>query len=200
MTELAPQNGDAIRLLIDLEHAGACTPTALDLANVELTWERYVGIGALLGAIKRRTSWYLGDWLVEGEERFGEKMAQAADVTGLSPSTLVNYRWVCSRVPPVRRVEALSFGCHDAVAALGPRDQRSWLGKASREGWNRERLRAALRDAAVLPRAGRVALGEAQEQATLRIVDARNRLLEAAAPRDGGWWVPGDVWEAFVAA
>lgn len=199
MTDVAEQNG-AMRMLLDLEATGACTPVALDLTGANLTWERYVGLLALLGAIKRQTSWYIGDALNQGEQLFGEDVAQAAETLGFNPHTLVNYRWVCSRIPPVRRVAGLSFGAHDAVASLGPREQRKWLKAALDNSWNRERLRGALRDADAVPKQPRLALGEAQERATERLVGARERLLAAAERRDDGWWVPADVWDAFVDA
>lgn len=190
----------AMRLLLDLEAAGACTPVALDLTGVDLTWERYVGVLALLGTLHRRIAFYVGDALNDGERRFGEAMAQAVDVLGMSEHTLVNRRWVCSRVPPARRRPELSFSHHDAVAALGPREQRRWLSEALEQGWSRERLRAALRDSGALPRAGRVALGEAQANATERLEDAARRAVGSARRRGRGWWVPDEAWAALVEA
>ena len=127
-------------------------------------------------------------------------MAQAVDVLGMSEHTLVNRRWVCSRVPPARRRPELSFSHHDAVASLGPREQRRWLSEALEQGWSRERLRAALRDSGALPRAGRVALGEAQANATQRLTTAARGVLGAARQVGDDWLVPGEAWAALVEA
>jgi len=133
----------AMRLLLDLEAAGACTPVALDLTGVDLTWERYVGVLALLGTLHRRIAFYVGDALNDGERRFGEALKQ---------------------------------------------------------GWSRERLREALRDADALPRAGRVALGEAQANATQRLTAAARGVLGAARQVGDDWLVPGEAWAALVEA
>lgn len=200
MTELAHANGATFETLVHLEQTGFCTPTGLDLDGVKPTYEQWFQLVLLCSEIRRRSSWYVADALVYGEQRFGEKYAQAEQITGLSEHTLQNYCSVASKIPMARRIEGKNLHWHAPVASLGPREQRSWLGRANREGWNRDRLRDALRDAAVLPRAGRVALGEAQEKAIRRIVGAKETLVAAAIERDGGWWVPASVWEAFVAA
>lgn len=195
---LAPDG--AMRLLLDLEAAGACTPVALDLSAADLSWERYVGVLVWLGTLHKRMAWYTGDALNYGERHFGEEMAQAVSVLGMSERTLINRRWVCANVPPARRVPELSFSHHDAVAALGPREQRRWLREALEQKWSRERLREALRDADALPRSGRVALGEAQANATQRLTTAARGVLGAARREHGGWWVPDEAWAALVEA
>lgn len=176
---------DAMRLLLDLEQAGACTATGLNLDGVELSFDRYAALLGMLGEIKRRTSWMIGDALNYGERVYGETYAQAAEATGLRPSTLATYRWVCDRVPYERRLEGVSFSAHEAVATLNPGDQRRWLQRAADENWTRETLRSELRDAG-LDRGS-------EPRPSLRTL--AEQVAELAEPRDGGWWVPGDVFE-----
>lgn len=190
----------ALSILLHLEAAGACTPVALDLSGVDLDLDGYAAILGWLGAMYKRIAWYTGDALLEGEQRFGEAAFQVADALGMSERTMLNRRWVCSRIPPVRRLPGLSFSHHESVAPLGPREQRRWLGEALREGWTREHLRARLRDSGALPRAGRVALGDAEANAARRLEDAVRGAVAAGRPRMGGWWVPAAAWTALMEA
>lgn len=142
--------------------AGAVELNGLNLAASDLAYDAWEQMGHYLGAFNRWSRFALGDWLNWGAERFagdGDIWAQATEatpserydvarrVTGLKVETLRNYASVCARVArPVRRVE-LGFSEHDAVAALDEAEQIEWLAKAVEEGWAREELRAAIREA-----------------------------------------------------
>lgn len=138
----------AVELLIELERAGAATPVSLQLPDVD--WDRYLAIGAFIGEVKRRTSWYLGDWLIDGQGRFAERFSQAHLVTGLAEQTLLGYMFVCENVPPSRRIASVPFSCHAAVARLDAKEQSRWLKACEKHGWSyaelRERMKAARKD------------------------------------------------------
>jgi hypothetical protein len=68
----------------------------------------------------RFSSWALGDWLLYGDDHFGELVSQAETMTGLDYATLANARRTCRAFPPHRRHALLSFSHHVEVAALAP--------------------------------------------------------------------------------
>lgn len=133
------------------ELPAAFRPTALVLRE-RLSFEEWVNVGRdVLRPMARGVQWWIGDWLCYGEHRYGEKYAQACDVTGYSYQTLANMQFVAAAVEPSRRRENLPWAHHSEVAALPPNEQRRWLARAEREGLSRAELRAALRDAKALP-------------------------------------------------
>jgi hypothetical protein len=75
MSERTP----AIRtdLLIALEDAGALTPTELRL-EVDISFDRYEALGHMFGRLHDASKWWIGDWLIYGEDTFAEEAAQAA--------------------------------------------------------------------------------------------------------------------------
>lgn len=93
-------------------------------------WER---LGGLLRSVEGSIQFWIGDWLRFGEERWGEKYAQATEVTGLDKGTLMNAAYVARNVQFSLRHENLSFSHHAAVASLKPDEQRTWLDKAEDE-------------------------------------------------------------------
>ena len=126
-----------------LEQAGATTTlTELRLpASGNLTWEDYERLGSFLGAMSVAMCWWIGDFLVYGEEVFGEEYAQIEASLRLRPQTLANYRSVAKHVPPSRRRAGLSFGVHAELAYLPPRDRDEMLTLANRNDWRREQVR-----------------------------------------------------------
>lgn len=132
-------------LLRQLEESGAITATALLLTDHLLPYDTFEALGAFLGKVNRSCSFWIGDWLNFGEAVYGEKMAQAAEATGLAPQTLINRASVCRHIPPEGRKASLAFGIHAEVAYLNPEERDSWLAKAEREQWTRARLREEMR-------------------------------------------------------
>jgi hypothetical protein len=87
--------------------------------------------------------WWIGDWLVFGEEHFGEEHSQALDeiTANYRDETLRNMAWVASRIPRVSRLTDLSWSKHQAAAALSAPDQEEVLDAAVEEGWSVNRIR-----------------------------------------------------------
>ncbi|MFF9900996.1 LmbU family transcriptional regulator [Streptomyces longispororuber] len=110
-----------------------------------LTFDSWRHIGCNLTMISNSSGWWLGDWLVYGENRFPERYRVVLDETTLDYKTLRNYAWVARRFPPSRRRETLSLQHHAEVAALPKADQDRWLKQAEREKWSTRRLRKELR-------------------------------------------------------
>jgi hypothetical protein len=138
---------DAFEVVRRLADGGAVTPVSLSLASrPDLTFQQFLAIGVFLDRLHDGTKWYIADWLIEGEARFGEKVYQAASALGRSDRTLQNWCWVASRIPASQRRETLPWTQRALVAPLGLEEQRHWLDRAEAEGWSSRELQAALAD------------------------------------------------------
>ena len=115
-----------------LSRPGVVTERGLILPE-GLPFDDWAALGTTLGRIGRSVMWWLGDWLRYGERTYGEKYAQAINLTGYDYGTLANAVYVAGRVELSRRRESLSFGHHQAVAALSPAQQERWLDAAAPE-------------------------------------------------------------------
>lgn len=126
------------------------TPCSLELEE-GTGYETWEGLGVVLGQMEMSLPWWIGDWWNEGDRQFGEKHAQAVDAVGLAYATIRVYAWVAGKVEPRRRRASLSFGHHQVVAALKPKEQTEWLKRAEAEKWSRSQLHRELRDVGVAP-------------------------------------------------
>ena len=111
----------------------------------DLTYEEWEDIGRTLDAVEAASQWWRGDWLNYGERKYGEKYAQAIEVTGKSPQGLMNAAWVAGKFETSRRRETLSWSHHAEVAALDHDIQDQLLDQAESEEWTRNVLRDAVR-------------------------------------------------------
>jgi hypothetical protein len=109
-----------------------------------MPYEEWESLGPTLGKGARGYSWSIGDWLVYGEWKFGEKYAQAMESTGLSLGRLRNLSWLANKVPIHVRHEALSMSHHEAVAPLPVKHQMTMLDIAEANGWDRDTLRESV--------------------------------------------------------
>lgn len=73
-------------------------------------------------------AWWIGDAVLFGERKFGEKASQVFDAYGAE--TIRKYAWVAESIPPSRRSEDLSFTHHQVVASLSPAGQEKWIKRA----------------------------------------------------------------------
>ena len=65
--------------------------------------------------------WKVGDLMLFGEQKFGEKVAQVIDVRRVSRRRIANYTWVARKFSGRRRKwrrSKLSYSHHEAVAGL----------------------------------------------------------------------------------
>jgi hypothetical protein len=141
----------------------------------------WLAIGNELLSVSDASAWWLGDWLVYGEQRFPERYRVAISSTNLSYKTLRNYAWVARRFPVARRRDALGLAHHAEVAALPEEDQDRWLDRAVAEGWSVAELRRRLRSARTrqsLPAAGG---GAPVERVEITVDPERKRRWQNAA-------------------
>lgn len=138
---------------------GKVTETSLTL-NPGLSMREWAEAGELIGTFHRGSPWWLGDWLVWGEDHLGEKHAQYVEETGLSPKVLLARARLSRQIPPERRRATLSLTHHQAVLMLLPDQQEALLAQAEREGWNSTTLRQAARRLSNRPDPDRKGLGD----------------------------------------
>lgn len=182
---------------------GGLTAVSLDLsAGGDLSYTAYENLGIYLGIMNRSCMWWIGDWLVYGEGRYGDGFAQAAASTGLAEQTLLNRMYVCRNVKPdVRRV-GLAFSVHAEVAGCRTaREQRRWLDKAERGGWNRQQLRDAMKarrvDTAPMDLDDDPGEGPVD---TKRVIEAAERILAERKDYGADWLVPKETMAILAAA
>jgi hypothetical protein len=111
----------------------------------DMSYEQWEAAGRELQRMGRAWQWWVGDWILYGEQRYGETYAQAIDLTGMDYKTLMNVVSVARRVETSLRSESLSWSHHVVVAALPPAEQSEWLERAEIEGMTVARLTTALR-------------------------------------------------------
>lgn len=89
------------------------------------TFEQWAERGRALLIQRNRNMWQIGDWLNDGERKWGEMYAQAHDDLLISYQTLANYAWVARAYEPETAerelVDVLSFS-HFKIA-LGVSDR-----------------------------------------------------------------------------
>lgn len=111
-----------------------------------ISYEEWSQAGERFQLYARAANWWLGDWLLLGEQRFGEDRAAAAvDLSGLEYSTVTAARWLSSKIDPARRRPDLSWSHHREVGSLPPVDQDRWLETAAVDGMTRDELRKAVK-------------------------------------------------------
>lgn len=102
------------------------------------------------GVKHQQAAFMMGDLLKWGEERFGEKHAQAIDATRaymrVHAKTLANWQWIAGKIEPSRRRENLSLAHHECVARLDAGEQDEFLSLAESEDMTVAELRKSIRE------------------------------------------------------
>jgi hypothetical protein len=110
-----------------------------------MSFDSWWALGSKIFLIANCSTWWIGDWLVYGEQTYSDRYEQALTDTSLGYQTLRNYAWVVRKFPVSRRRDTLSFGHHAEVAALPGDEQDAWLARAEQSNWSRNQLRRELR-------------------------------------------------------
>lgn len=107
------------------------------------SFEEWAAMGEWLQSAERSLMWWIGDWMRFGERKWGEKYAQAIEVTGHTYQTLADAKWVAEKFSDFScRHEKLSFTHHREVARLPINQAERLLREAEREGWSVRETRA----------------------------------------------------------
>ncbi|MEU0953868.1 LmbU family transcriptional regulator [Streptomyces niveus] len=110
-----------------------------------MAFEDWEQAGRQLSGILDSSSWWLGDWLVYGKDRYTDRYQRGIRAVGLRYQTLRNYAWVSRRFEFNRRRAALTFQHHAELTSLPVDEQEAWLDRAERMKWSTKQLRTALR-------------------------------------------------------
>jgi len=92
-----------------------------------LAFDEWIELMSTLVRLETAFQFAIGDALLYGESKFGEKYSQAMDATGMSYQSLANMVWVARRVPMCNRVVGVSWTHHRVIASIDPTDQRLLL-------------------------------------------------------------------------
>lgn len=109
--------------------------------GLNLTYEQWQAAGESLADLQRRSymiyMWGWGDWLIHGQQAYGEKYTQAMSLTGLEYSTLSNYKYVSEKTPRhLRGIPGLSQRHYLVVAKIAdPVMKLRFLVDAAVYGW-----------------------------------------------------------------
>jgi hypothetical protein len=139
-----PLSTNAAGVRSAIESRAKLTPTSWT-SGPELEPADWIHWGRWLGTVGRGSAWWIGDWVRDGNTRYGERYKLVASITGYDTQTLMNMAYVTSRFEPSRRRENLSFSHHAEVAPLCREEQDRWLDHAMFGQLSVRALRAELR-------------------------------------------------------
>jgi hypothetical protein len=142
----------------------------------------WLAIGRELFVINDASAWWLGDWLIYGQNRYPDRYKRAVEGTSLQYKTLRNYAWVARKFEPGRRRGGLSFQHHAEVAGLPFEEQDLWLSRAEQHGWSVAALRRRLREDRAI---GSDGPANARETLGFELHPERRRRWQEAAERAG---------------
>lgn len=141
--------GRALQPYLPLKHLaqdGLVTLVSLDISPLDPTLDHYTKLGTWLGLMNRASVWWIGDWLLYGEGRYGERWSQALTATGLTEETLRQRMAVCEAIPPDRRKANVGFSLHHAVKNLPARDRDRLLTNAAAHAWTLAQMNHAIKE------------------------------------------------------
>lgn len=121
------------------------TPTGL-IFREDTPFEVWGRLTARLIVAHKRLEFAIADAINFGRG-YGERYAAWVHDSQLAPQTLHNIALVGRQVEPSRRREDISFSHHAEVASLPPKMQDTLLDLAAENGWKREEIRDAARQA-----------------------------------------------------
>ncbi|WP_420160126.1 LmbU family transcriptional regulator [Nocardiopsis sp. CNT-189] len=129
---------------LGVDSTGLLAGTSLIIPQ-RLSIEEWEELGDRLFACWESMSWWIGDWLVYGQDNYPDRYKVAVQRTGLSYQTLRNYACVARKFSTDRRRQSLSFQHHAEVSGLPPEEQDRWLERALKFAWSRNELRRRIK-------------------------------------------------------
>lgn len=108
---------------VAIAEMGQWSRTALNLPD-QLSFDEWLGIGDKLHELDASVLWWIGDWLLYGQNTYAERFAKALTLTGYSKDRLNAAKAVAAAFPASERSERVSWEMHRVAASL-PRDQRA---------------------------------------------------------------------------
>lgn len=114
-------------------------------APKHMTYAQWAEIGSKFQYISGSLNWWLGDWINEGEKRYGETYTQAIEVTGHKTEHLKQCAGVARAVKKCTRVHDLSWTHHRHVAHLDEIAQQQLLHFAAEHDLSSREILEAVR-------------------------------------------------------
>jgi hypothetical protein len=111
----------------------------------DLDYRDWLLEGRRIGVMARASVWWIGDWLLYGTSKWGERYVEAAKITGYDPKTLRNIRYVSACFELSLRRDNLTWSHHALLAALESDEQAEWLDRAIADRLSVDDLRIELR-------------------------------------------------------
>ena len=121
------------------------TPTGMEVDG-EPEYGEWEQVGSFLQKVSGRIQWWIGDWLLYGECRWGETYREAMELTGLEENTLMACQWTASKFEYLRRRNNLPFSSHREVAPLPPAQADEILDIAERDRLSTREVRKLVRE------------------------------------------------------
>lgn len=112
-----------------------------------MSYAQWSEIGSKFQYVSGSLNWWLGDWLNEGEKRYGETYSQAIELTGHRNEYLRDCKWIAGAVKLSARTDKVSWTHHKYVAHLPESEQQLWLEHAEDHGLSSRELKAVLEQA-----------------------------------------------------
>lgn len=110
-------------------------------ASGEPTFEEWLACGEFIKHADKSVHFWIGDWLNYGETKWGEMYEEAIKQTGFDYQTLMDDKYIASRVKFSLRNENLSFTHHRVVAPYNPDEQAILLERAEALGLSAKEFR-----------------------------------------------------------
>jgi len=110
------------------------------------SFEQWEECGKFIKKAEGSVKFWVGDWLNYGEQKYGEMYTQALDATDYEYGTLKNDKWIASKVEKSRRRDNLSYGHHQEVAQLEPKEQEKMLKIAEKDELSIQELRVFIKE------------------------------------------------------
>ena len=108
---------DVTSALVEASQIFRITEVGLRITG-EPTRDQWVAQGERQNAAGRGLTWANVDWMIGGEERFGQDFYQYADIIGLQPQSITNLVSSLSKYTFEERVPGVSITAHQEVAYL----------------------------------------------------------------------------------
>lgn len=137
----------------------------------ELSYEQWRETGEFLKDAEFRSSiffvWAWADWLLYGEQKYGEMYTQAISLTGKSYGTLQNYKWLGNKTERyLRGLPGLAMRHYMDLATMKDKQLKfELLTKASARGWTAVRLKEEAGVEDTLPNPGPPTLEDKYQEA-----------------------------------
>tara|TARA_Y100000592_G_scaffold13020_1_gene18318 strand:+ start:21312 stop:22133 length:822 start_codon:yes stop_codon:yes gene_type:complete len=123
------------------EKSGTLSPTSY--TSNAFSYDEWLGDGKRFYAIGKSLAWWIGDWLLHGEEHFGDRVHQAVADCGYEYETIRDSVRVCKQFPQDQRSPDLSFAHHRALISC--QNRQEWIDKAVEGEWSVAELRTQIR-------------------------------------------------------